>query len=143
MIRHGAELVHAYAAATVPAAVRRAAQGVRRRVHRDGLARPRQRLVHRVADGRDRGDGRARRGADPPPPPARRHRGPTPNGSRAAALEAEYADRFANPYVAAERGYVDDVIAASDTRASSPTRSLRLGTKREQQPSRRHSNTPL
>ena len=28
------------------------------------------------------------------------------------ALEAEYADRFANPYVAAERGYVDDVIAA-------------------------------
>ena len=32
------------------------------------------------------------------------------------ALEAEYAERFANPYVAAERGYVDDVIAAADTR---------------------------
>jgi propionyl-CoA carboxylase beta chain len=59
------------------------------------------------------------------------------------ALEAEYAERFANPYIAAERGYVDDVIPASDTRRVLADALLRLGTKREQQPSRRHSNTPL
>jgi propionyl-CoA carboxylase beta chain len=59
------------------------------------------------------------------------------------ALEAEYADRFANPYVAAERGYVDDVIAATDTRRVLGDALLRLSTKREQQPARRHSNSPL
>jgi len=59
------------------------------------------------------------------------------------ALETEYADRFANPYVAAERGYVDDVIAAVDTRRVLGDALERLGTKRDQQPARRHSNTPL
>jgi propionyl-CoA carboxylase beta chain len=59
------------------------------------------------------------------------------------ALESEYAERFANPYVAAERGYVDDVIAASDTRRVLADALVRLGTKREHQPGRRHSNTPL
>jgi propionyl-CoA carboxylase beta chain len=59
------------------------------------------------------------------------------------ALEAEYSARFANPYVASERGYVDDVIAASETRRVLADALLRLSTKREQQPSRRHSNTPL
>jgi propionyl-CoA carboxylase beta chain len=58
-------------------------------------------------------------------------------------LEAEYSERFANPYVAAERGYVDDVIAASDTRRILGDALVRLATKREQQPARRHSNTPL
>ncbi len=117
MIRHGAELVHAYAAATVPRLCVAAAQGLRRRVHRHGLEEPRQRLVHRVADGRDRGDGRAGRGADPLPPRPRGRSPTTPSGAREQlALEAEYAERFANPYVAAERGYVDDVIAAVDTR---------------------------
>ena len=59
------------------------------------------------------------------------------------ALEDEYSARFANPYVASERGYVDDVIAASDTRRVLADALLRLSTKREQQPARRHSNTPL
>ena len=74
MIRHGAELVHAYAAATVPRLCLAAAQGLRRRVHRHGLEEPRQRLVHGVAHRRDRGDGRAGRGADPLPPRPRRDR---------------------------------------------------------------------
>jgi acetyl-CoA carboxylase carboxyltransferase component len=60
-----------------------------------------------------------------------------------AALEAEYEERFANPYVAAERGYVDDVIAATDTRRVLASALERLATKREHRPHRRHSNTPL
>jgi propionyl-CoA carboxylase beta chain len=59
------------------------------------------------------------------------------------ALVAEYEDRFLNPYVAAERGYVDDVIPASDTRRSLTAALARLATKAEHQPRRRHSNTPL
>ena len=55
----------------------------------------------------------------------------------------EYEDRFLNPYVAAERGYVDDVIAAADTRRALAAALERLSTKREHQPRRRHSNTPL
>ena len=39
----------------------------------------------------------------------------------------EYEDRFANPYSAAERGYVDDVIAATDTRRVLAAALARLG----------------
>ena len=59
------------------------------------------------------------------------------------ALAMEYEDRFLNPYVAAERGYVDDVIAATDTRRALAAALERLSTKREHQPRRRHSNSPL
>ena len=59
------------------------------------------------------------------------------------ALTAEYEDRFLNPYVAAERGYVDDVIVATDTRRVLAGALRRLCTKREHQPRRGHSNTPL
>ena len=41
---------------------------------------------------------------------------PTERAEEQAELVAEYEDRFLNPYIAAERGYVDDVIAAADTR---------------------------
>ena len=54
MIRHGAELVHTYAAATVPRLLRGDAKGVRRRVHRHGLERHRERPLRRVADRRSR-----------------------------------------------------------------------------------------
>ena len=84
MIRHGAELVHAYAAATVPRLLRRDAQGVRRRVHRHGLARHRQRPLRRVAGRRDRGDGRPARGADPARQAAARRR-PEPRRRRGRA----------------------------------------------------------
>ena len=59
------------------------------------------------------------------------------------ALAVEYEARFLNPYIAAERGYVDDVIAATDTRRALAGALERLSTKREHQPRRRHSNTPL
>jgi propionyl-CoA carboxylase beta chain len=58
-------------------------------------------------------------------------------------LVKEYEDTLANPYIAAERGYVDAVIAPSATRAQ-VTRALRmLRTKRETLPPKKHGNIPL
>ena len=58
-------------------------------------------------------------------------------------LVREYEDTLANPYVAAERGYVDAVIAPSQTRVQ-VTRALRsLHTKRETLPPKKHGNIPL
>jgi propionyl-CoA carboxylase beta chain len=55
----------------------------------------------------------------------------------------EYEDTLANPYVAAERGYVDSVIKPSETRAEI-VRGLRmLRTKRETLPPKKHGNIPL
>ncbi|HET8599674.1 MAG TPA: acyl-CoA carboxylase subunit beta [Segeticoccus sp.] len=62
---------------------------------------------------------------------------------RRAELTAEYEDALLNPYVAAERGYVDAVIMPSETRRHI-TRGLRtLRTKREQLPPKKHGNIPL
>ncbi|MDQ3887551.1 MAG: acyl-CoA carboxylase subunit beta [Actinomycetota bacterium] len=68
-------------------------------------------------------------------------------GEDAAALRAkrqqEYEDTLANPYIAAERGYVDSVIPPSYTR-SYVARSLRmLADKRETLPPKKHGNIPL
>ena len=63
--------------------------------------------------------------------------------SRRAELIDDYTERYANPYIAAERGYVDDVISPADTRAVI-CRSLEiLSTKREELPRRKHGNVPL
>lgn len=60
-----------------------------------------------------------------------------------AKFITEYEDTLANPYVAAERGYVDAVIPPSTTRAH-VTRALRtLRTKRETLPPKKHGNIPL
>ncbi len=60
-----------------------------------------------------------------------------------AALVADYEDTLVNPYVAAERGYVDSVIAPSQTR-SYVIRSLRmLRNKRQSLPPKKHGNIPL
>ncbi|HET9517118.1 MAG TPA: acyl-CoA carboxylase subunit beta [Actinoplanes sp.] len=60
-----------------------------------------------------------------------------------AQLVQEYEDTLANPYIAAERGYVDAVIAPSQTRVQ-VTRALRmLRTKRETLPPKKHGNIPL
>jgi propionyl-CoA carboxylase beta chain len=62
---------------------------------------------------------------------------------RRAELIAEYTRRFANPYLAAERGYLDDVIAPEDTRPWL-VRALQASlTKREHGPPRKHGNIPL
>jgi len=56
---------------------------------------------------------------------------------------AEFRDRFANPYVAAERGWVDDVIQPRDTRPKLITALRMLETKRDTNPPKKHGNIPL
>ena len=63
--------------------------------------------------------------------------------ARRAELIEDYTDRFANPYVAAERGYVDDVIDPADTRAVLIRSLDMLRSKREELPKRKHGNVPL
>jgi acetyl-CoA/propionyl-CoA carboxylase carboxyl transferase subunit len=58
-------------------------------------------------------------------------------------LIAEYEERFANPYIAAERGYVDDVIEPADTRIRVVQALNMLRSKREAVPPRKHGNIPL
>jgi propionyl-CoA carboxylase beta chain len=55
----------------------------------------------------------------------------------------EYTTRFANPYIAAQRGYVDDVIEASQTRSVIATSLEMLATKCVDRPKRKHGNIPL
>ncbi|GAA4725474.1 acyl-CoA carboxylase subunit beta [Pedococcus ginsenosidimutans] len=60
-----------------------------------------------------------------------------------ARFITEYEDTLANPYIAAERGYVDTVITPSNTRMN-VTKALRaLRTKRETLPPKKHGNIPL
>ena len=61
---------------------------------------------------------------------------------RAAKVE-EFRDRFANPYIAAERGFVDAVIRPRDTRKKLIQALEMLDTKRDKNPSKKHGNIPL
>jgi propionyl-CoA carboxylase beta chain len=71
------------------------------------------------------------------------YRGQMDTPERRAELVEQYEDTLANPYIAAERGYVDAVIMPSETRAQI-TRGLRtLRTKRESLPPKKHGNIPL
>ena len=62
---------------------------------------------------------------------------------RRAELVAEYTEKYANPYAAAERGYIDDVIDPADTRRKLVAGLRMLSTKREELPKRKHGNVPL
>ncbi len=55
----------------------------------------------------------------------------------------EYTERFANPYIAAQYGYVDDVIEAHRTRGAIATALEMLENKRVERPKRKHGNIPL
>jgi acetyl-CoA carboxylase carboxyltransferase component len=61
---------------------------------------------------------------------------------RAQKIE-EFRDRFANPYIAAERGFVDAVIQPRDTRKKLIQALEMLGTKRDKNPPKKHGNIPL
>ena len=63
--------------------------------------------------------------------------------ARKAELVKEYKERFVNPWIAAERGYVDDVIHPADTRAVLVRSLAMLRSKHEEQPRRKHGNVPL
>ena len=142
MIRHGAELVHAYAAATVPrmcVVMRKAYGGAYIVMDSRGIGNdltvawpgariavmggpPAVQILH----------GKALRGGDP-----------DARATAERALVEAYETEFDNPYRAAERGLVDAVIAPEETRAVLCDALEVLATKRDRQPSRRHSNTPL
>ncbi|MFI5210299.1 MAG: carboxyl transferase domain-containing protein, partial [Gemmatimonadales bacterium] len=60
-----------------------------------------------------------------------------------ARLIADYTARFANPWAAASRGFVDDVIDPRDTRPRLIDALRTLATKRDRNPPRKHGNLPL
>ncbi len=57
--------------------------------------------------------------------------------------EAEYREKFAHPYLAAARGYVDDIIDPRDTRPRLIEALGTLATKRDRNPAKKHGNLPL
>src|SRR5438552_1808921 len=60
-----------------------------------------------------------------------------------AARVAEYKEKFANPYIAAERGYVDEIIEPRFTRRKLITAFAMLRNKRDKNPPKKHGNIPL
>jgi propionyl-CoA carboxylase beta chain len=69
-----------------------------------------------------------------------------PESSREAVRQEkieEFKDRFANPFVAAERGYIDAVIEPADTRTRLITALRALENKRDTNPRKKHGNIPL
>jgi acetyl-CoA carboxylase carboxyltransferase component len=143
MIRHGAELVHAYAAATVPrlcVVLRKAYGGAYIVMDSRGIGNDLC-LAWPTAEIAVMGASAAVQVIH-----GRRLRAVSEAEERAdveSTLVDEFAAAFDNPYRAAERGLVDAVVEPSDTRRMLCATLEMLATKRDAQPSRKHSNTPL
>jgi propionyl-CoA carboxylase beta chain len=136
IIKHGAKLLYAYAECTVPkiTVITRKAYGgaydVMASKHLRGdvnLAWPRAEIAVMGAKGaveiifrEDKND-----------------------PEKLAAREAEYKARFANPYVASARGYIDDVILPHETRKRICRSLVMLREKKLENPWRKHGNIPL
>ncbi|HBM56073.1 MAG TPA: methylmalonyl-CoA carboxyltransferase [Acidimicrobiaceae bacterium] len=140
IIRHGAKLLYAYCEATVPriqVITRKAYGGAyvvmdSKSVGSDlSLAWPSAELAVMGPQGAVEILYR-RELADAADPVARR-----------GELVEEYAERYANPYVSAEHGFVDDVIAPSETRVRLVAGLEMLAGKRAELPQRKHGNVPL
>ena len=131
MIRHGAELVHAYCAASVPrvCVVLRKAYGG----------------AYIVMDSRGIGNDLcvAWPGAEIAVMGAAGAVAIINRGRSDDGVIEEYRRAFENPYRAAERGFVDAVIDPGETRRVVAGALQLLATKRDAQPARRHSNSPL
>lgn len=134
MIRHGAQLVFAYAEATVPRVcliLRKAFGGAyivmdSKAMGNDlCIAWPSAQVAVMGAQGAVQ-------------ILHRREDAPTQ-----AQLAEQYEEEYLNPYVAAERGYVDKVIDPADTRREVVAALRLLSTKRERLPRRKHDNGPL
>ena len=134
MIRHGAQLVFAYARATVPrvCVILRKSYGGAYIVMDSKTMGNDLCLAWPWAELAVMGAGQAA---------AILQRRATPE--ERAAFEADYAERLLNPYVAAERGYVDAVIEPADTRRVIGHALEALADKREQLQARKHGNEPL
>jgi propionyl-CoA carboxylase beta chain len=62
---------------------------------------------------------------------------------RRAELVTEFREKFANPHVAAARGFIDEIIRPRETRRKIILALARLETKREKNPAKKHGNIPL
>ncbi len=73
------------------------------------------------------------------------HRELTENGSTAFKDQklAEYQETFSNPYIAAKRGYIDEIIMPADTRFKLISALERLRSKKQKNPPKKHGNMPL
>ncbi|MDR0786999.1 MAG: acyl-CoA carboxylase subunit beta [Gemmatimonadota bacterium] len=140
IIRHGAKLLFAYCESTVPritVIIRKAYGGAydvmsSRHIRGDiNLAWPTAEIAVMGASGAVEILYR-REIADSEDPAA-----------RTAELQNEYAKRFANPYAAAERGFVDDVIDPRETRRRIISALDMLRRKRDTNPPKKHGNMPL
>jgi propionyl-CoA carboxylase beta chain len=140
IIRHGAKLLYAFAEATVPriTIITRKAYGGAFLVMNSRAVRADVVFAWPTAQIAVMGAAGAvnvihRRGiAAAPDPDAER-----------ARLTEEYEERFSNPYVAAERGMVDDVIEPRETRPRVVQALEMLRNKRESMPPKKHGNIPL
>jgi propionyl-CoA carboxylase beta chain len=140
IIRHGAKLLYAYAEATVPklTVITRKAYGGAYDVMSSKHIRADVNVAWPTAEV-------AVMGPEGAVNIVFRHEleGVEDPEERRAELIADYKERFANPYSAAERGYVDDVIEPSRTRPYL-VRALEAAlSKREPAPRRKHGNIPL
>ncbi len=135
IIRHGAKLLYAFAEATVPklTVITRKAYGgaydvmCSKHLGADyNLAWPTAEIAVMGAEGAVRFLGRQAGSA-----------------TSQAELISAYREQFANPYLAAERGYVDDVIEPRHTRPALLAGLRMASRKRVQAPPRRHGNIPL
>lgn len=63
--------------------------------------------------------------------------------ARKAELVEDYREHFANPYIAAQRGYIDDIILPSETRPRLINALNMLQNKRDSNPPKKHGNIPL
>ncbi len=142
IIRHGAKLLYAYAEATVPllTVILRKAYGgaydVMCSKHLGGdlnLAWPTAEIAVMGADGAV--NILFRRELE--------QAAPADRAATREGLVRRYAEEFLNPYLAAERGYIDDVIDPAETRAKLVAGLTVLGSKRDERPARKHGNIPL
>jgi propionyl-CoA carboxylase beta chain len=142
IIRHGAKLLYAYAEATVPklTVITRKAYGgaydvmCSKHVRADyNIAWPTAEIAVMGPDGAVnivfRGDLKGLSGDK--------------LAKKRDGLVAEYREKFANPYVAARKGYVDDVIEPMETRPMLIRALETLVNKRVERPHRKHGNIPL
>jgi len=140
IIKHGAKLLYAYAEATVPkiTVITRKAYGGAYDVMASKHIRADFNVAWPSAEIAVMGPQGAvktifRREIESAPDPQ----------AKTDELVAEYSRRFANPFVAAERGYIDDVIEAPQTRATICRALEMLENKRVERPARKHGNIPL
>ncbi len=137
IIRHGAKLLYAYCEATVPmiTVITRKAYGGAydvlgsKHIRTDvNLAWPSAEIAVMGAEGAANILYRREIATDP---------------THKDEMIAEYRERFANPYIAAERGFLDDIIDPAETRPRLAEALAMLKNKRVERPRRKHGNIPL